>query len=343
MKIHIVQKGDTLWKLAQTYGVDFEELKQLNAQLANPNMIMPGMKIKIPSETKQVQKQSKNDKTIQPYKDISPKAMPMMKEDDKKPAAKVKKTMPKPAPPQEMPMQPIQMPSLPNFYSTNYHIDVDVEDNDVEINQQSHHHQQQPPKPIQQPMPMHQPMLPICYMIPPCMPVQWPKPISAPMQQGLNNKCHQPIDPCETYQSPQQWMQHPTMPAFHQTESELESSSVEMPPPPNQQFSSHQQAMPPGYWPMSQEAMWAPTSHPTMPPQPTMGMHHQSQSMQSPMMQPPSFYEMQPGMQSMQPMQPMQPGMQPMQPGMQMPFQPNFDPISQQGAYPIRNKSEDNE
>ncbi|WP_152983665.1 SafA/ExsA family spore coat assembly protein, partial [Peribacillus muralis] len=48
MKIHIVQKGDTLWKLAKKYGVSFEELKKVNAQLSNPDMMMPGMKIKIP-------------------------------------------------------------------------------------------------------------------------------------------------------------------------------------------------------------------------------------------------------------------------------------------------------
>ncbi len=48
MKIHIVQKGDTLWKIAKKYGVSFDELKKMNAQLSNPDMIMPGMKIKIP-------------------------------------------------------------------------------------------------------------------------------------------------------------------------------------------------------------------------------------------------------------------------------------------------------
>nr|WP_168733777.1 SafA/ExsA family spore coat assembly protein [Metabacillus sediminilitoris] len=49
MKIHIVQKGDTLWKIAKKYGVDFEELKSMNTQLSNPDLIMPGMKIKVPS------------------------------------------------------------------------------------------------------------------------------------------------------------------------------------------------------------------------------------------------------------------------------------------------------
>jgi morphogenetic protein associated with SpoVID len=49
LKIHIVQKGDTLWKIAKKYGVDFEELKSMNTQLSNPDLIMPGMKIKVPS------------------------------------------------------------------------------------------------------------------------------------------------------------------------------------------------------------------------------------------------------------------------------------------------------
>ncbi|MET1138955.1 LysM peptidoglycan-binding domain-containing protein, partial [Bacillus subtilis] len=31
------------------YEVDFEELKKLNSQLSNPDLIMPGMKIKVPS------------------------------------------------------------------------------------------------------------------------------------------------------------------------------------------------------------------------------------------------------------------------------------------------------
>ncbi|KWW15885.1 hypothetical protein AS888_07510, partial [Peribacillus simplex] len=58
MKIHIVQKGDTLWKLAKKYGVSFEELKKVNAQLSNPDMMMPGMKIKIPGTTGAVIKET---------------------------------------------------------------------------------------------------------------------------------------------------------------------------------------------------------------------------------------------------------------------------------------------
>ncbi|WP_071460253.1 SafA/ExsA family spore coat assembly protein [Bacillus massilinigeriensis] len=58
MKIHIVQKGDTLWKIAKKYGVNFEELKQMNTQLSNPDMIMPGMKIKVPAAGGSVKKEA---------------------------------------------------------------------------------------------------------------------------------------------------------------------------------------------------------------------------------------------------------------------------------------------
>ncbi|XLP20922.1 SafA/ExsA family spore coat assembly protein [Bacillus toyonensis] len=44
-----MQKGDTLWKIAKKYGVDFDTLKKTNTQLSNPDLIMPGMKIKVPS------------------------------------------------------------------------------------------------------------------------------------------------------------------------------------------------------------------------------------------------------------------------------------------------------
>ncbi|MCM3765426.1 SafA/ExsA family spore coat assembly protein [Neobacillus niacini] len=57
MKIHIVQKGDTLWKIAQKYGVNFEELKKMNTQLSNPDMIMPGMKIKVPTSGGSIKKE----------------------------------------------------------------------------------------------------------------------------------------------------------------------------------------------------------------------------------------------------------------------------------------------
>ncbi|WP_143415133.1 SafA/ExsA family spore coat assembly protein [Geobacillus sp. E263] len=63
MKIHIVQKGDTLWKIAQKYGVDFEQLKKMNGHLSNPDMIMPGMKIKVPTAGVPVKKEAPKKET----------------------------------------------------------------------------------------------------------------------------------------------------------------------------------------------------------------------------------------------------------------------------------------
>lgn len=110
MKIHIVQKGDTLWELSKQYGVDFEALKQANPQLASPDMIMPGMKIKIPSNSKAVKmetipaketqkKETQEKQTQHPYQDHTSKPVPVMEEDDHK-----KKMIAKP----EMPVQPLQ-------------------------------------------------------------------------------------------------------------------------------------------------------------------------------------------------------------------------------------------
>ncbi|WP_053219045.1 SafA/ExsA family spore coat assembly protein [Virgibacillus senegalensis] len=67
MRIHVVQKGETLWEIAKKYGVDFEELKQVNSHLSNPDMIMPGMKIKIPGSSVQVKQEGSLDKEMQQY------------------------------------------------------------------------------------------------------------------------------------------------------------------------------------------------------------------------------------------------------------------------------------
>ncbi|QYR23399.1 LysM peptidoglycan-binding domain-containing protein [Paenibacillus sp. sptzw28] len=49
MKIHIVKKGDTLYMIAQKYNVSLEEVLKLNPNIANPDMIDVGMKVKIPT------------------------------------------------------------------------------------------------------------------------------------------------------------------------------------------------------------------------------------------------------------------------------------------------------
>jgi len=103
VKIHIVQKGDTLWKIAKKYGVNFEELKKMNSQLSNPDMIMPGMKIKVPTAGGSVKKE-----TIHPDNAITQgvkKEVPLTKE---MPIPKSVKEMPiKEAPIKEAPVKEV--------------------------------------------------------------------------------------------------------------------------------------------------------------------------------------------------------------------------------------------
>lgn len=116
VKIHIVQKGETIWDIATKYGVDFEEVKELNHQISSPDMIMPGMKLKIPTSTKpvknesekikeekkEVQKENKiketkkesNNKPKESYKDMSPKPIQTIKEDDVEKPKEVKTKVP---------------------------------------------------------------------------------------------------------------------------------------------------------------------------------------------------------------------------------------------------------
>ena len=51
VEVHVVVRGDTLWKIARQYGIPFDELKRANAHLANPDYIVPGMKIFLPNKS----------------------------------------------------------------------------------------------------------------------------------------------------------------------------------------------------------------------------------------------------------------------------------------------------
>lgn len=121
MKIHIVQKGDTLWEIAQNYGVDFEQLKQANSQLSSPDMIMPGMKIKIPSTTKSVKKeQPKKEVKIKHEKEMMPQVpkqtFPVIEGDEKEKKVEVKPEMPLPQmPTMEQEMNYYTMINLPQM------------------------------------------------------------------------------------------------------------------------------------------------------------------------------------------------------------------------------------
>lgn len=113
MKIHIVQRGDTLWSIAEKNGVSFEEVQKLNAHLANPDMIVPGMKIKLPDTAMTMEKGH-------PYANNKPLACPPLMEEVKEMENEMKAepelTMPENwmAEPAPAPMpQMEQMPSTP--------------------------------------------------------------------------------------------------------------------------------------------------------------------------------------------------------------------------------------
>lgn len=50
MKIHIVKKGDTLFELSKKYNVPLQKLIDANPQIANPDVLNVGDKVKIPAE-----------------------------------------------------------------------------------------------------------------------------------------------------------------------------------------------------------------------------------------------------------------------------------------------------
>lgn len=176
VRTHIVQKGDTLWKIAKQYGIGFEELKRLNSHLANPDYIVPGMEIILPDDvpstkqpTSKGQMMPDKAKTIEtPQKakpvEMPPKAKPVEKEMPKpeKPKEEITQVTPvtpvQPAPqiipmPQPMPMPiPIPIQQMQPVERPEFHFDFSP--------QFSLQPPAQPiiPQPTPQPMPMPQPI-----------------------------------------------------------------------------------------------------------------------------------------------------------------------------------------
>lgn len=146
--VHIVQKGDTLWKIAKEYDVSFDQLKKMNAHLANPEYIVPGMKVNVPTEQKKKNpsisldeskrtEPQKNDKTVVPTKEKVPplpeipKRSPEVETEKKQPEIGQSKDRPQTpqaepqappvqlpqggysVPPQAIPVQPIQIIGIP--------------------------------------------------------------------------------------------------------------------------------------------------------------------------------------------------------------------------------------
>jgi morphogenetic protein associated with SpoVID len=181
VKIHIVQKGDTLWKIAKKYGVNFEELKKLNSQLSNPDMIMPGMKIKVPTAGGNIKKEtqtgtggakinmgSKKEQPIKehsivkekpikevPVKEVPVKEVPIEMPVKEKPVEKPKEKPKKPFIP-KIPQPIIPDIDINNYYMTNM--------SNINVHEQPNVPPPLPPKPEN--------ILPI---IPPSIPKELPK------------------------------------------------------------------------------------------------------------------------------------------------------------------------
>ncbi len=149
VRIHIVQKGDTLWRIAKQYGIGLEELKRLNAHLANPDYIVPGMEIVLPETSTEAGAGTKAKMTKeQQTAPIVPKAVEtapkeiMTKEKMTQPVKEVPKvveTAPIPA--------PIQ-PPMPAPVPPQLHFDFAPQ----------MHFQQPQPMPMPMPQPMPQPI-----------------------------------------------------------------------------------------------------------------------------------------------------------------------------------------
>lgn len=125
MRIHVVQTGDTLWKIARQYGISFEDLKRLNAHLANPDYIVPGMEIILPDGAGAThQKDHMKGQPVrshvkeQPKSTVKEQPKTMVKEHPVKKEQPIVKPPVKelPKPPMPMPVpQPILMPIEMNW------------------------------------------------------------------------------------------------------------------------------------------------------------------------------------------------------------------------------------
>lgn len=194
MKIHIVQKGDTLWNIAKKYNVDFDELKNLNNQLSNPDMIYPGMKIKIPSSTTMVQQ-------AQSYKEQPIKEQPLKEHPMKEQPAHMKEEV----------VQVIEQPQIKTYpiSPTNIHQDIYQIDLVNVVNEKEQTPQQTAAKPKPMPKPVKIPE--VKPTVPPAKPKATEAPVSKPVKKSEKQEapCHhmmvQPVQQevsCQTMCAP---------------------------------------------------------------------------------------------------------------------------------------------
>lgn len=144
MRVHIVQKGDTLWKIAKQYAIGFDELKRLNAHLANPDYIVPGMEIYLPEmqKEKEVVKERPVQQLAPVPEEVRPPQQPMWQGD----------VYFQP----QMPTQQMPMP-IPQWQQTHVHVEPTIEQTMM--------------MPHMQPLPMSQPQMPMMPMQPMFIPM----------------------------------------------------------------------------------------------------------------------------------------------------------------------------
>lgn len=117
VRVHTVKKGETLWKIARQYGVPFEDMKRLNAHLANPDYIVPGMELFLPDAPKKElpQKQVEESSIAQPKEQpvVRPKEQPVAPKPKEQPVAKPKEQPVAPKPKEQPIAKPKEQPVAP--------------------------------------------------------------------------------------------------------------------------------------------------------------------------------------------------------------------------------------
>ena len=231
MRVYIVQQGDTLWKIAKQHNVNFEQLKQMNSQLANPDFLMPGMEIYLPEVGGKSGKAGKKH-LESPY--IGPtQEMPLPTPQMPTPQ------MPMPQMPMpQMPMPQMPMPQIPQLPQIPQIPQL------PQLPQLPMQEMPQMPMP-QMPMPqmplMMEPCFPyfVCQMIPmpwmmPQMPMHMPQML--PMEQcGCGQMPQmQPIEDCGCGQTPQ--YENTTDHQYYEQIRALEQQAMPMRPTPPTPF-----------------------------------------------------------------------------------------------------------
>lgn len=254
MRIHIVQKGDTLWKIAKQYAIGFDELKRLNAHLANPDYIVPGMEIYLPAMQKE--KEAVKEKPVQ-----QPAATSQEQAESVQQPTWQGDVYFQP----QMPMQPMPVPmQMPHWQHTHVHVEPTIEQTMM-----------MPQMIPQQQMPQMQPMQ-MPQMMPQMMPMQ---PIFMPMPQ-------QPMPICMCCHGVRMDEQMMTSPIQREESSRVEKKCAEQDARVQQYYEEIQQItqqpgrscaqMMPVQQPMPCQQMMPmhPTMHPTMhPAHPMMPWH----------------------------------------------------------------------